>query len=68
METGVTGLHGLAVLRHVQMGPEAEQETATTQYQLMEAKTVQDQAMSSDFVILILVLQVPSFMFYLSSK
>ena len=61
MVTGVTGSNGLAAPRHVDLAEEAGQETVTTQLQLMEAKTVQDQARSQEFVTPMLV-QVKPFM------
>ena len=55
MVTGDTGHNGLAAPRHVDQGQEADQESATTQLQLMEGATVRDQAMSLVFVTQILV-------------
>ena len=42
MATGVAGGNGLAAPRHAGLEKEAGQETATTQFQLMEAATVKD--------------------------
>ena len=42
MATGDPGHNGLAAPRHVGLEKEAEQETVTTQPQLMEAATVKD--------------------------
>ena len=50
MVTGVGGRDGPAAPRHVDLEKEADQETATTQLQLMEADTVEDQAQSLDIV------------------
>ena len=50
MEIGEPGRNGLAALRHVDLGQEPEQGTVTIHLQLMEAKTVQDQARSQEFV------------------
>ena len=55
MVTGVAGRDGLAAQRHVDLAEEVEQETATTQLQLMEAETVRDQAQSLELVTQILV-------------
>ena len=55
METGEPGRNGLAAPRHVEVGPEAGQETVTTQLQLMVAKIVRDQVISQEFVIQMLV-------------
>ena len=50
MENGETGRNGQNAQRHVDLGKEAGQGTVTTQLQLMEARTVQDQARSQEFV------------------
>ena len=55
MVTGVGGRDGPAAPRHVDLEKEADQETATTQLQLMEAETVRDQAWSLELVTKILV-------------
>ena len=61
--TGETGRNGQNVQRHVDLGKEAGQGTVTTQLQLMEARTVQDQARSQEFVTPMLV-QVKPFMIF----
>ena len=55
MVAGVAGGDGLAAPRHVDLAEEVEQESATTQLQLMEAETVRDQAQSLEPVTQILV-------------
>ena len=50
MATGVAGRDGLAAQRHVDLAEKADQETVTTQHQLMMAKTVRDQARSLELV------------------
>ena len=60
MENGENGSNGQNVLRPVDLGREAGQEIATIQLQLMEAKNVQDQARSQEFVTPMLV-QVQNF-------
>ena len=60
MVTGVDGRDGLAAQRHVDLAEEVEQETATTQLQLMEADTVRDQAQSLDLVTQTLVQVIPA--------
>ena len=50
MVTGETGKNGLAAPKPVDQGQEADQESVTTQLQLMEAETVRDQAMSQEVV------------------
>ena len=50
MVTGVAGRDGLAAQRHVDLAEEVEQESATTQLQLMEAEPVGDQALNLDIV------------------
>ena len=55
MVTGDTGLNGLAAPKPVDQEQEAEQESVTTQLQLMGAKTVKDQAVSQEFVTQMLV-------------
>ena len=64
MENGDTGKNGQNAQRHVDLGKEAGQGTVTTQLQLMEARTVQDQARSQEFVTPMLV-QVKPFMILL---
>ena len=49
MVTGVVGMDGLAAPRHVDLGQEAGQGSVTTQLQLMEAETVQQDASSHKF-------------------
>ena len=55
MGSGETGSNGHNVQRHVDLGQKVGQETATIQLQLMEAKNVQDQARSQEFVTQMLV-------------
>ena len=50
MGNGGNGSNGQVAPRHVDLGQEAGQETVTIQLQLMEAKNVQDQARSQEFV------------------
>ena len=49
MATGDPGHNGLAAPRHVDLGQEAGQGSVTTQLQLMEAETVQQDASSHKF-------------------
>ena len=49
MVTGDPGHNGLAAPRHVDLGQEAGQGSVTTQLQLMEAETVQQDASSHKF-------------------
>ena len=46
----MAGGNGLAAQRHVDQAEEVEQDTATTQLQLMEAEPVGDQALNLDIV------------------
>ena len=66
MQTGDPGHSGLAVQRHVIMGPEPGQENVTTQLQLLGARTVRDQAMSLNFATRMLV-QVQSSMSFIEN-
>ena len=58
MVTGETGHIGLAALKPVDQGQEADQEPVTTQLQLMEEETVKDQAVNQEFVTQTTVHQV----------
>ena len=49
MENGETGKSGQNAQRHVDLGQEAGQGSVTTQLQLMEAETVQQDASSHKF-------------------
>ena len=55
MGTGVTGHNGLAVPKPVDQDEEAEQESVTTQLQLMEDETVRGQEVSQEVVTQMLV-------------
>ena len=55
MVTGVAGSNGLVAPRHVGLEKEAGQETVTTQPQLMEETTVEEQALSLELVTQTLV-------------
>ena len=58
MGIGDTGQNGLAVQKPVDQEPEAEQESVTTQSQLMEEKTVRDQVKNQEFVTTLLLVHL----------
>ena len=58
MVTGVSGINGLAAPRRVDQDQEAEQESVTTQSQLMEEKTVRDQVKNQEFVTTLLLVHL----------
>ena len=58
MVTGVSGINGLAAPRRVDQDQEAEQESVTTQSQLMEEETVRDQVKNQEFVTTLLLVHL----------